>query len=528
MPSALPVLQTMSSTREFYRQDFVDQDLITGEVGVGNRFFNETEQPILIELFQNYTQAFVGNPLLHPRIDTVCAINKQNGEGADNNQTHLSVDYSCSWMSDVIDVGPFPELFRAEVNSGLVGLTTNLQRRGMTWLRESLDVKKRVVLSPAPSVSISPSGAPSSAPSVSMMPSAYPTAAPSAKPTPLATAPPGLFNPTPQTEVEDKQSASAPVAAIISIVVFIGIVALVGLFFYHRSWKKSRDQRSYLPQVGARPDLAPNGAYPESPSMLDDRTDRNVLLSPAESLVSTKSLISPGGSRADDESADEVDGTKNLQDEFDQFKDQNLEQLREDVEGNLRGFEGNMSVAVTNALMGDEERNVETSDLLWGCAPDPEGSEIEASALFEVYDWLKRNENASSEQKRAFMQEILNKMVTSVRYGVMGAKDASRTIHESAAILGLQLAEELPMTTVIISGMRKTTNKKHMMDALGEFGDIDSAAMASGMRGFGIVRFRRPKSVDRALSQYRKREIVILDVSIQMKVLMPSGDLDGR
>lgn len=236
--------------------------------------------------------------------------------------------------------------------------------------------------------------------------------------------------------------------------------------------------------------------------------------------------MAEGSGEANDHSED---GTKNLQDEFDLYKDQNLELLRTDVEGNLSGFEGYMSAAVTNALMGDDEKkNYEMSELLWGCDPNPDGTEIEASALFEVTDWLTRNESAGTERKGAFMQEILNKMVTSVRFGVIVAEDASRTIHESAAILGLQLAEDLPVTTVIISGLRKTTRATDIIHALNEFGEIDVAAVASGKRGFGIVRFRRRISVDHALQQYRAGEIVILDVSIQLKVLMPNGVLESR
>jgi hypothetical protein len=269
----------------------------------------------------------------------------------------------------------------------------------------------------------------------------------------------------------------------------------------------------------------PNGAA--SDAILDDQRE-NVMLSPTDSLLSNQSLLSMGDSGLADGSGEENDGTKNLQDEFDQYKDENLEQLREHVEGNLSGFEGIMSAAVTNALMGDEEANVNMQDLLWGCSAKAPGTEIEASALFEVSDWLKRNESAGGDRKRAFMQEILNKMVTSVRHGVIVAEDASRTIHESAAILGLQLAEELPMTTVIISGMRKMTTAEDMQRALHEFGDIDEAAVASGKRGFGIVRFRRRKSVDQALQRYKSGEIVILDVSIQMKVIMPSGVVESR
>jgi hypothetical protein len=125
------------------------------------------------------------------------------------------------------------------------------------------------------------------------------------------------------------------------------------------------------------------------------------------------------------------------------------------------------------------------------------------------------------------MQDILNKMVSSVRYGVLLADDASRTIHESAALLGLELANDLPMTTVIISGMRKQATPNNMIKALQEFGDIDTAAVAPNERGFGIVRFRHPKSVDRAMRRYRSGEILVQDVGVQVKALMPSGNVES-
>ena len=87
------------------------------------------------------------------------------------------------------------------------------------------------------------------------------------------------------------------------------------------------------------------------------------------------------------------------------------------------------------------------------------------------------------------MQETLNKMVASVRHGVLGPDDASRSIHECAALLGLQLATEIPVTTLIISGMRKTVTAEDLIDAFREFGEIMEAAVASNQRGFG-------KSVD--------------------------------
>ncbi len=87
--------------------------------------------------------------------------------------------------------------------------------------------------------------------------------------------------------------------------------------------------------------------------------------------------------------------------------------------------------------------------------------------------------------RRLFMQETLNKMVASVRHGVLGPEEASRSIHECAALLGLQLATEIPVTTLIITGMRKTVTARDMIDAFAEFGDIAEAAVASNQRGFG-------------------------------------------
>jgi RNA recognition motif-containing protein len=76
--------------------------------------------------------------------------------------------------------------------------------------------------------------------------------------------------------------------------------------------------------------------------------------------------------------------------------------------------------------------------------------------------------------------------------------------------------------------MRKTVSSSHIVKALREFGEIDVAAVASGQRGFGIVRFRNPKSATLAIRRYRSGEIVVQDVAVQMQVLTPSGAVEGR
>jgi len=257
--------------------------------------------------------------------------------------------------------------------------------------------------------------------------------------------------------------------------------------------------------------------------------DEAAVLSPSMSFVSKNSLVSTGEVALGNESDAEMDGTRGLQDEFDQYKDQNLEKMRSDVEDNVFGFEALMSEAVTRALMGDDFPEQEPADrLYWGCATTATGVEIEASVLWEVNEWLFQNEHAAVDQKKMFAQDILNRMVASVRYGVLPASDASRTIHESAALLGLPLSHALPTSTLIISGMMKTGRLETMRAALGIYGDIDTAALASRERGFGILRYRSSKSADRAMRRYRKGEVVIENVAVQIKVLTRSGQVDGR
>jgi hypothetical protein len=125
-------------------------------------------------------------------------------------------------------------------------------------------------------------------------------------------------------------------------------------------------------------------------------------------------------------------------------------------------------------------------------------------------------------------------------------------------LLGLQLATEIPVTTLIITGMRKTVAAKDMIDAFSEFGEISEAAVASNQRGFGkflflaslqaideqahssahsffyagILRFKANQSADRAMKKFRTEEIVVQDVAVHVKVLKPgsfyTGGLDSN
>jgi len=375
----------------------------------------------------------------------------------------------------------------------------------------------------------SPTDIPTQSPATS-----NPTGAPSQPPTPGETEPPSL---PPSGEA----SASQDMTIVLSVVVAAGVggIFIFLIWFRRRRRLQESDSEGSLSSPvkeatgirlgsGGRRSRGVNGAYQDLESDGGGGPAPGVI-SPSISLVSRQSLLSAGESGLGDDSDVEVDGTRNLQDEFDLYKDQNLEQMRSDVEENVSGFEGIMSEAVTRALMGDDYPELEPSEKLhWGCPENAPGIDIEASVLCEVNEWLFRNDQSTADQKKVFMQDILNRMVTSVRFGVLPADDASRAIHESAALLGLPLAHQLPTATLIISGMMKTGGVEPMKAILSEFGDIDVAAVASGHRGFGIIRYRSSKSADRVMRRYRKGEIVIQDVAVQIKALMRSGQVESR
>lgn len=525
LPTQFPTFENLSSLRGTFRQDFI----VPPDPDDGGVFLNPEETVLFVQVLQNYTAVIFPGAV----ITTECELEPQASEPRGDPPVQITVlDYSCLLTSRTFVVTDYSELFLATVNGNLVSFAERLRSAGVDVTSADI-VRQRQIQTEAPTFSSMPTAIPSDAPTVSPMPTNFPTGFPTLFPTlapaipPQSTAAPITPTPAPM----ESESRSLAVGVVAGITISVGLAVLAGLYMYYRAWSKQKarqnrgstttmsDNRAFGPVV-------PWGNQEQSvPGDHDDVTDRNVPISPAESIKSKQSLVSSGAPEFGVESGDEADGTGKLKDEFDQWKDPNVEQVRVDVEDNLTGFEGIMSQAVTRALMGDEGANVDMQELLWGCDPNPSGAEIEASALHEVFDWLKRNDGADTQRKRAFMQEVLNRMVTSVRYGVLEADDASRTIHESAALLGLQLVNKLPTATLIISGMQKTTTALDMIRTLAEFGDISEAAVASGRRGFGLVRFSRNSSVERAMQRYRSAEIEILDVNIQMKVISKENTL---
>jgi len=227
-------------------------------------------------------------------------------------------------------------------------------------------------------------------------------------------------------------------------------------------------------------------------------------------------------------------------DELDNYKNQDLETLRTAIEESVDGVEGMMSLAMTRALT---EPDVDAPlEMPWGTGVVDGGggasqqqqhqqqgngndgsNNLEASCLCETYDWLKRNEKSSLDSINEYFQDILNRIVISVMFGMTSPLQGAHLVHACATILGLDLLKELPQTTLVITGMRKTNDlaqgHNFILKAFKPFGKIEEAAIAPNNRGFGFVRFAKPESVKRALKKYREFEIEIQDVSVSIKTL---------
>lgn len=270
-------------------------------------------------------------------------------------------------------------------------------------------------------------------------------------------------------------------------------------------------RRSSPPPV-LSPDPAPQLTLPQRSSEQQDED----AISFSQSDISNDSLLSAGSSLESDPGDEEGDDTHNLADEFDRYKNENLEKVRTDIVGTISNSKDMMSQALTKALMDDMEDDA-TIESSWLGGMDK--TEIEASVYCEVNDWLKKKEGAGLDERREFMQEKLNKMVATVRQGAIEPEDASRTIHGSAAMLGLELAEAFPQKALLVTGMRKKVSKIDVSEAFKSFGEIDSVAVTSNERGFGLVRYHAVESAQRALEQFRRGEIFVQDVAVMIRLL---------
>lgn len=446
MPSMSPTHNETQSESVQFTQDFTLQ---------GSKFFNETEIRLFELLMENYTTEFDIESVV--RVNTSCAwmdqtasvppllidpFNRRLGYSLSSNCGQLrslqqeqqnwlvSVQYRMTYDSNTVNVSSYPSNFARFVNSDLGRVTNDLSNLGIPVIKSDM-VSELFSQTPYPTTSPFPSYSPTATPTSSASPSPRPSARDtllptlpylsSANPSQFPTAMPTQVPTLSPTAVNQEENA----IIIVSVVVVVASLVMIALYVFYRRRKKQQELGFQTPALVSgglkRGDSLHQGplegswnaavgkSLPQKPILpVGPRTyyspDGNVpsgaegLISPSESLVSNQSLLSTGNSMAGD-SGDEADTTQNLQDEFDQYKDQNLEKMRAEVEGSLSDFDGMMSQALTKALMDDDEMHVDPGELYWGGVRQQRGAEIEASALCEVLDWLKRNDAANLDRK---------------------------------------------------------------------------------------------------------------------------------
>jgi hypothetical protein len=398
-----------------------------------NEEFDEIEKGIYCLQIQSYTDQF-GLYLGLPEIVTQCEIfnqglasgrkkrwgfleriwpfTRQSTTTDTTTGTLLNIEftivYSTSYGYEEIYI--YPSLFQDYVNANLEQITIDMQTRFLPVI----EAKEVIVYNTdAPTVSPVPTKAPTeSAPSTlspigegetlppSSMKSLSPavTLAPSISQSPV---PPIADTPKPTRAeiVPDQRSFVVGLAAGLS-----GAVLVVLLFILYT--KRTMNQRkrdggheleeSRKSQLGAEMSYTDNGnGKVVINDLLEDGNGLGTgeINEPIDMIVSNPSMVSEGdslGSNPND--IQEGVPVETLQDEFDNYKNQDLEFMRHGVEESVYGSEGMMSLAMTRALMEEEDDTVD-----WGGAQDC--ASMEANIFCDVNDWLRKNENASMERR---------------------------------------------------------------------------------------------------------------------------------
>jgi len=551
LPSLLPSFMENKTEEIEYTQSLILPE--------GSIRFNITESELFCAIMAQYKSMDLTVDEIY--VNITCKITKQQlssgrrryllKKNAVNSPRNLvdvqnTILYEIKFSSRRIDVEPLPKLYQTFVNSKLTMIQEQMLSQGLN-ITQMLTLRTPQVLEPTP----------------------VPTPLPTPVPTPLPTDDPIAGSPvipipvinlseTPSEVPSSTQNKNIDNGSFIIIIATIGggvgvlVILFIGCYFIRQKKRRQRAnsklqdvaanlRNSQLSSVPLKKDQSEFGAsYPDPKKRIDVYSDgspedpffggqyqdyfepragtpEDDLLPHDDSVLSNQSLISAGESQSSD-SNDEEDDTSNLVDEFDIYKNKNLETMRHNVESAVSDSDAMMSQALTKALMDfDHHDTIDKNEKAFGGTYTP--MEMEAAVLWDMNDWLKKKEGANIDEKRSYMQHTLNMMVASVRHGLIDPDVSSRTIHGCAAILGLELAEQIDETTLIVTGMRKTARTDDMLQAFQEFGEIENAAVAPADRGFGIVRYKNAKFAQRAVERFRTGEIVVQDVAVMIRIL---------
>jgi type II secretory pathway pseudopilin PulG len=337
------------------------------------------------------------------------------------------------YSSDTVDVTGYNEQFPStiaananEINTILTNLLGLTPSNNLTLFSIAKFEEKSAV----PTESAAPSIVPTSYPTqrISQYPTGSLTFLPTASPTGFPSIPPSelpSFSPSPAPDDDDKTTT----IVVVVVVALFASITMLGMARFYRNRRQVQKEEankvslrrkqnepsegngldefptrkvSHNSEQGQRYDqtvaTSPNshttaeigGQYPNAAQLL--------VMSPStsESILSNPSLLS-NGHGDDDVDEDEHDDDDDFPqarfstiDDFDQFKDHNIEKMRSCVQESVAGMDGMLSQALTMAILGGPSYELPES-----C----DGIEMETNIIWEVNDWLKRNDYATQDER---------------------------------------------------------------------------------------------------------------------------------
>ena len=170
---------------------------------------------------------------------------------------------------------------------------------------------------------------------------------------------------------------------------------------HHHSMARKSSDNGHLPQrydhtVATSPNSYTTG---DLATQYNPHAHQRLVMShsTSESILSNPSLLSNGQGDDDVDDQDDDDDDEDFPsrpgfstiDDFDQFKDHNVEKMRSSLQSRVQGMDGMMSQALTRSIL------VPVSDFM----DYNDGVEMEVNIIWEVNDWVKRNDHASFDEK---------------------------------------------------------------------------------------------------------------------------------
>lgn len=334
--------------------------------------------------------------------------------------TFVEVQYSMTYRSRNVNVTSLPDRFQRLIANNLANVAQDMQAAGLN-VTEALNITRVESVPATSNPSTAPTFVPSSGvPSVAPSEDASLTSSESNAPSPDSSPPSVVIATSSNPSSFPTESSPSPSGGtnsiVITVVASVGVMVVCLLLIIFYRWRKSepkleaaaaneasaRLEESHIqidtdPQYNVEAFTSMSSETKDvdgsqKDSIVKNDTNESFAPAPMKLLPPIPSMLPSADSLIGDSDRLGADSDRHYFDLFDKYKDQKLEKMRSGVEETVMEVDEMMSHAVTRALLDDDESQVDRETLFWGSEGDR--TEIEATALSEVNDWLKRNKGA--------------------------------------------------------------------------------------------------------------------------------------